>query len=154
MENNMKEMNPILADFCGLLESHNVSYELNEHDENMMRFRTKLPHHDIAPYVLIHYNPKNGALSLSLSRIAMFSSVGPDLYQILNEFNADPDNFACKMFIAQDGQIIVLTNSILRDEKKSDLVEEYLNICVLALDKYLGRILELTDKDNGNSNNN
>lgn len=154
MENNIKEMNPILADFCGILESRGVSYELNEHDENMMRFRTKLPHHDTAPYVLIHYNPKNYALSLALSRIAIFTSVGPDLYQIVNDFNADPSNFGCKMFIDKDGQIIVLTNSILRDEKKSDLVEEYLNICVLALDKYLGRILELTDKETDNSNKN
>ncbi|MBP5433883.1 YbjN domain-containing protein [Ruminococcus sp.] len=150
MENNMKEMNPILADFCGLLESHNVSYELNENDENMMRFRTKLPHHDTAPYVLVHYNPKNSALSLALSRIALFSSVGPDLYQIVNEFNADPGNFACKMFIDKDGQIIVLTNAILKGENTRDQVEDYLNICVLALDKYLGRILELINNNNNN----
>ena len=150
MDENIKTNNAVIADFCELLESQNVSYELNQNDENMMRFRTKLPHHDTAPYVLVHHNPANSALSLALSRIALFSNAGEELYHIINDFNADPENFACKMFIDKDGQIIVLTNAILKGENTRNQIEDYLNICVLSLDKYLGKILELVNNSNNN----
>jgi hypothetical protein len=150
MDENKNEMNPIVADFCTLLESRNVSYERNQQDVNMIRFRTKLPNHDAAPFILIHFNPQNSALSLALSRLALFSSVSEDLYKLMNEFNSDPANFACKMFTDKEGQIIVLTNAILKGEDTNAQIEEYINISVLAIDKYFGKISELIDNSNNN----
>ena len=40
MSDNIKSMHPVIADFCGLLESKNVPYQLNDNDENMIRFRS------------------------------------------------------------------------------------------------------------------
>ena len=114
MENNTKEMNSVIADFCALLESRNVSYERNQQDENMIRFRTKLPNHDAAPFILIHFNPQNSALSLALSRLAMFSNPSEELYKLMNEFNSDPGNFACKMFTDKDGQVPPWTSALPR----------------------------------------
>ncbi|WP_294752613.1 YbjN domain-containing protein [uncultured Ruminococcus sp.] len=150
MENNTKEMNSVIADFCALLESRNVSYERNQQDENMIRFRTKLPNHDAAPFILIHFNPQNSALSLALSRLAMFSNPSEELYKLMNEFNSDPGNFACKMFTDKDGQVIILTNAILKGDDTSAQIEEYINISVLATDKYFGKIAELIDSSNNN----
>ena len=150
MDQTKNEMNSVVADFCALLESRKVTYERNQQDENMIRFRTKLPNHDTAPFILIHFNPQNSALSLAISRLALFSSVSEDLYKIMNDFNSDPANFACKMFTDKEGQIIVLTNAILRGEDTSAQIEEYINISVLATDKYFGKISELI----GSSNNN
>ncbi|WP_295087540.1 YbjN domain-containing protein [Ruminococcus sp.] len=150
MEQTKNEMNSVVADFCALLESRKVTYERNQQDENMIRFRTKLPNHDTAPFILIHFNPQNSALSLAISRLALFSSVSEDLYKLMNDFNSDPANFACKMFTDKEGQIIVLTNAILRGEDTSAQIEEYINISVLATDKYFGKISELI----GSSNNN
>ena len=148
MENNAKEMNQVVADFCALLESRNVSYERNQQDENMIRFRTKLPNHDAAPFILIHFNPQNSALSLALSRLAMFSNPSEELYKLMNEFNSDPGNFACKMFMDKDGQIIILTNAILKGDDTSAQIEEYINISVLATDKYFRKISELIGDNN------
>ncbi|MBO4523518.1 MAG: YbjN domain-containing protein [Ruminococcus sp.] len=150
MDQTKNEMNSVVADFCALLESRKVTYERNQQDENMIRFRTKLPNHDTAPFILIHFNPQNSALSLAISRLALFSSVSEDLYKLMNDFNSDPANFACKMFTDKEGQIIVLTNAILRGEDTSAQIEEYINISVLATDKYFGKISELI----GSSNNN
>lgn len=150
MAENTKEMNSVVADFCELLESRSVTYERNQNDENMIRFRTKLPHHDAAPFILIHFNPQNNALSLALSRLAMFSEPSEELYRLFNEFNSDPSNFACKMFADKDGQIIVLTNAIVKGDDARSQIEEYINISVLATDKYYGKISELIDKSNNN----
>lgn len=147
---NAKAMNPVVADFCGLLESKNVPYELNESDENMIRFRTKLPNHDPAPYVFIHYNPKNQALTLALSHILRLTSAGPDMYRLINEFNSDPSNFACKMFIDGNGDIIVLVNAIVAGKDPRDQIEDYLNVSILALDNYYGRISELIENSEKN----
>jgi hypothetical protein len=147
---NMKVMNPIVADFCALLESKNVSYELNDNDENMLRFQSKLPNHEVAPVVFIHYNPKNQALTLALSRMAHFSSVGVDLYQLLNQFNADPENFACKMFVDDAGEIVVLVNAVVAGDDPRDQIEDYLNTAILASDKYFGRISEVIENNNKN----
>ncbi len=150
MDENKNAINSVVANFCALLESRNVSYERNQQDENMIRFRTKLPNHDTAPFILIHFNPQNHALSLAISRLAMFSSVSEELYKLMNEFNSDPANFACKMFTDKDGQIIVLTNAILRGEDTNAQIEEYINISVLAIDKYFGKISDLIDSSNNN----
>ncbi len=149
MEENTKEMNAVIADFCELLESRKVSYERNQQDVNMIRFRTKLPGHDAAPFILIHFNPQNSALSLAISRLAMFSEQSVELYKLMNEFNSDPANFACKMFTDNDGQIVVLTNAILSGDTNHQ-IEEYINISVIAIDKYFGKITELIDNSNKN----
>lgn len=143
-------MDKVLSEFCGLLDNHKIIYERNEHDENMIRFRTKLPNHDITPFAILHFNPKTSGLSLSLSQFAVLSSTGPEFWQILNEFNADPNSFGCKMFLDRSGEIVILTNAILKGENTIGQIEDYLNIDLVALDKYIGRISELidnTDKD-------
>ena len=147
---NMKVMNPIVADFCGLLESRGVPYELNENDENMIRFRTKLPNHDVTPIVFIHFNPKNQALTLALSRMVHFDGVGIDIYQIFNRFNADPENFNCKMFVDDSGELIVLSNAVIAGKDPRDQIEDYLNIAILASDKYFGTISEAIENNNNN----
>lgn len=145
MEKNV--MNPVVAAFCGLLESHNVPYQLNEGDENMIRFLTKLPHHDATPNVFIHFNPVSQALTLALSRIAHFTSVGMDIYMLMNEFNSDHDNFGCKLFVDGEGYMVVLTGAIIAGEKPVDQIEDYLNISIAGLDKYYGRIIEIINKN-------
>lgn len=147
---NMKVMNKIVADFCGLLESRGVPYELNENDENMIRFRTKLPNHESTPIVFMHFNPANQALTLALSRMFHFEGAGLDLYQLLNKFNADPENFACKMFLDDTGEIIVLVNAVVAGDDPRDQIEDYLNIAILASDKYFGRISEVIENNNKN----
>ncbi|MCR5600530.1 MAG: YbjN domain-containing protein [Ruminococcus sp.] len=147
---DMKVMNKVVADFCGLLESHGVPYELNDNDANMIRFKTRLPHHQVAPVVFIHYNPANQALTLALSRMVHFNTVPVELYQLINSFNADPENFACKMFIDDAGEIIVLVNAVIAGDDPRDQIEDYLNISILAIDKYLGRISEVAENKNNN----
>ena len=146
-------MNPIVADFCGLLESRSVPYELNDNDANMIRFRTKLPHHEVAPYVFIHYNPNNQALTLALNHTAKFTSVGLDLYQVINEFNADSESFGCKMYIEHNGELVVLTSAVLAGKNNKDIrdqLEDYLNVAIVSLDKYYGRISEIIENSNKN----
>ena len=146
-------MNPIVADFCGLLESRSVPYELNDNDANMIRFRTKLPHHEVAPYVFIHYNPDNQALTLALNHTAKFTSVGMDLYQVINDFNADSESFGCKMYIEQNGELVVLTSAVLGGKDRNDIrdqLEDYLNVAIVSLDKYYGRISEIIENSNKN----
>lgn len=150
MDENKKGNNPVIEAFCELLEERKVTYERNQQDENMIRFRTKLPNHDAAPFILIHFNPQNSALSLALSRLAMFSSPSEEIYKLMNEFNSDPGNFACKMFTDRDGQVIILTNAILKGDDTTSQIEEYINISVLAADKYFGKIAELIDNNNNN----
>ena len=146
-------MNPIVADFCGLLESRSVPYELNDNDANMIRFRTKLPHHEVAPYVFIHYNPDNQALTLALNHTAKFTSVGMDLYQVINDFNADSESFGCKMYIEHNGELVVLTSAVLGGKDRNDIrdqLEDYLNVAIVSLDKYYGRISEIIQNSNKN----
>ena len=146
-------MNPIVADFCGLLESRSVPYELNDNDANMIRFRTKLPHHEVAPYVFIHYNPDNQPLTLALNHTAKFTSVGMDLYQVINDFNADSESFGCKMYIEHNGELVVLTSAVLGGKDRNDIrdqLEDYLNVAIVSLDKYYGRISEIIQNSNKN----
>ncbi|WP_173458642.1 hypothetical protein [Ruminococcus flavefaciens] len=149
MANNNKETNKVIAEFRDILEKRGVAYELNNEDANMIRFRTQLPNYEKAtPFVLIHFNEDNGALSLALSGIATFTKGGPDLYAVLNDFNADPGNFGCKMFVETDGHLIVLTNAIIKSGNVCDLIEEYLKINILATDKFYSRISEIIENGN------
>lgn len=140
-------MNPVVADFCGLLESRNVPYELNDKDANMLRFRTRLPHHENTPLVFIHFNDKNQALTLALSQMVRFTSVGIDVYRIMNEFNADANNFGCKMIVDDRGELVVIVNAVVAGSDPRDQIEDYLNISILGIDNYLGRILETIKKN-------
>ncbi|EWM52817.1 YbjN domain-containing protein [Ruminococcus flavefaciens] len=146
MSDNIKSMHPVIADFCGLLESKNVPYQLNDNDENMIRFRTRLPHHEATPYVIIHMNPANQALTLSLSNVFRFTSLGPKIFQLMNVFNGDAGNFACKMFVDQQGELVVLVSAIVAGEDPRDQVEDYLNVSILALDNYYAQIKEIIDE--------
>ena len=147
---DMKVMNKIVADFCGLLEARGVPYELNDNDANMIRFRTKLPNHESTPIVFMHFNPANQALTLALSRMFHFEVAVPDLYKLMNQFNADPENFACKMFLDDTGEIIVLANAVVAGDDPRDQIENYLNISILASDKYFGKISEVIENNNNN----
>ena len=84
----------------------------------------------------------NGALSLALTGIATFIQGDPDIYKLVNDFNADPANFACKMFVEPEGHIDVLTNAIIKKDDVCELIEEYLKINILATDKYYGQIAD------------
>lgn len=144
MENKIETTNKVIADFREILDKRGISYELNQNDGNMIRFRTQLPNFEgVTPYVIIHFNEDNGALSLALSGIATFVQTGLELYKLVNEFNADPANFACKMFVEPEGHIDVLTNAIIKKDDACALIEEYLKIDILATDKYYGRISEI-----------
>ena len=143
-------MNRVMADFCGLLESKNVPYELNDNNADMIRFRTKLPHHEVAPYVFVHYNPENQALTLALNHMAQFTSVGMDLYQIMNDFNADSESFACRMYLEHNGELVVLSTAVVAGADPRDQIEDYLNVAIMATDKYFGRISEIIENSNKN----
>ena len=150
MENNIEITNKAIAAFREILDKRGISYDLNQNDGNMIRFRTQLPNFEgVTPYVIIHFNEENGALSLALTGIATFIQGDPDIYKLVNDFNADPANFACKMFTDNDGQIVVLTNAILSGDTNHQ-IEEYINISVIAIDKYFGKITELIDNSNKN----
>ena len=149
MENNIEITNKAIAAFREILDKRGISYDLNQNDGNMIRFRTQLPNFEgVTPYVIIHFNEDNGALSLALSGIATFTKGGPDLYAVLNDFNADPGNFGCKMFVETDGHLIVLTNAIIKSGNVCDLIEEYLKINILATDKFYSRISEIIENGN------
>ncbi|MBP5377921.1 MAG: hypothetical protein J6X85_09165 [Ruminococcus sp.] len=151
MENNNIEMNKVIADFRKILEKRGIAYELNNNDLNMIRFRSQLPTHEqVMPLILIHFNDENGALSLALSRIAEFTNGGPDLYKVINDFNADPKNFACKMYVENDGQLVVLVNSIIKSEDVCSIIEEYIKIIIIATDSYYDRISELFENTDNN----
>ncbi|WP_024861000.1 YbjN domain-containing protein [Ruminococcus flavefaciens] len=151
MENNNIKTNRVISEFRDLLDKRGITYELNKEDENLIRFRTKLPNYEeIMPFVLIHFNDENGALSLALSKIAVFTKAGPDLYALVNHFNADPGCFGCKMFIDENGEVVVLTNAIVKSGDVIDLIEEYIKINILSIDRYFGQISEIinnSDKD-------
>ena len=70
------------------------------------------------------------------------------MYQIFNRFNADPENFACKMFVDDTGELIVLANAVVAGEDPRDQIEDYLNIAILASDKYFGIISDVIDNNN------
>ena len=117
MENNIEITNKAIAAFREILDKRGISYDLNQNDGNMIRFRTQLPNFEgVTPYVIIHFNEENGALSLALTGIATFVKGGPDLYKLVNDFNADPANFACKMFVDQQGELVVLVSAIVAGE--------------------------------------
>ena len=143
MENNIEITNKAIAAFREILDKRGISYDLNQNDGNMIRFRTQLPSFEgVTPYVIIHYNEENGALSLALTGIATFIQGDPDIYKLVNDFNADPANFACKMFVEPEGHIDVLTNAIINKDDVCELIEEYLKINILATDKYYGQIAD------------
>ena len=149
MENNSKATpNKIIAEFCALLDSRGVAYELNNNDGNLMRLGAKLPNHNTSPLVLIHFNPDNNALSLALSKLAVFASPNTEIYELMNDFNADQNNFGCKMFIEEGGEIMVLTNAIVKGDDICGQIADYLDLDVLAIDKYFGRISEIINNSN------
>ena len=149
MDNN--KTSKVVADFCETLKERNVPFEVNEKDSNMLRFRTKLPHiENVTPLVFIHVNGDTNALSLALSQMARFDEVNLDVCKIINEFNADPECFGCKMFIDERGELIVLVNAVVTGEAPAKLVEDYLNISILCIDKHLGKILEIIKNSENN----
>ncbi|MCR4795852.1 MULTISPECIES: hypothetical protein [Ruminococcus] len=144
-------MSKVVADFCELLRERNVPFETNEKDANMLRFRTKLPHNEsVTPLVFIHVNGDTNALSLALSQMVRFNEPEVDVYKVINEFNSDPECFGCKMFIDERGELIVLVNSVVGGETPHRLVEDYLNISILCIDKHLGKILEIIKNSENN----
>ena len=149
MDNN--KMSKVVADFCEILKERKVPYETNEKDANMLRFRTKLPNiENITPLVFIHVNGDTNALSLALSQMVRFDDPAVDVYKAINEFNSDPECFGCKMFIDERGEIIVLVNAVVGGETPAKLVEDYLNISILCIDKHLGKILEIIKNSENN----
>ena len=149
MANNT--ISKITEDFRDLLKERNVPFEVNEQDPNMMRFRTKLPNNEsITPLVFIHVNDANSALSLALSQMVRFNEPGIELYKAMNEFNLDSESFGCKMFIDERGELIVLVNAIVKGESPRKQIEDYLNISILAIDKHMGKILEIIKNSENN----
>lgn len=149
MDNNT--ISKITEDFRELLKERNVPYEVNEKDPNMMRFRTKLPNNEsITPLVFIHVNDDNSALSLALSQMVRFKDSDIDVYKAINEFNLDSESFGCKMFIDERGELIVLVNAIVKGDTPSKQIEDYLNISILAIDKHIGKILEIIKNSENN----
>ena len=147
MENNIEITNKAIAAFREILDKRGISYDLNQNDGNMIRFRTQLPNFEgVTPYVIIHFNEENGALSLALTGIITCTPTDAEVYKLVNDFNADPANFASKMFVEPEGHIDVLTNAIIKKDDVCDLIEEYLKINILATDKYYGSLKELIAK--------
>jgi hypothetical protein len=54
------------------------------------------------------------------------------------------------MFIDENGEVVVLTNAIVKSGDVIDLIEEYIKINILSIDRYFGQISEIinnSDKD-------
>lgn len=144
-------MNKLISELAEYVSANKAPYRLAEDNENVIWFKTGLPKNDAAPVVYISYDGKSGIFYMMLSNLFKLTGAGIDLYQIINEFNADNDSFNCKMFIDPEGDIVVNCSSVIGAEDTLGQVNEYISVAISSIDKYYGRIAELLEKSDGES---
>jgi len=133
----MNDTIKILAEF---LTGQNIECRIPEDNEDVIWFSLKLPSHDAAATFYVNYNAETQVLLIMASRMVKFSVVGPDLLLLLNEFNADPSVFGCKMFIDQVGEVTVSYSAFLRSEPLAPQTVDLIDIVLKAADRYYGRV--------------
>lgn len=140
----MNDTIKILAEF---LKSQNIDYRIPEDNENVIWFSLKLPNHNAAATFYVNYSEETEALLIMASRMVKFSVVGPDLLLRINEFNADPSVFGCKMFIDQTGEITVGYSAFVRTEPKAPQTIDLIDIVLKAADRYYESITAFAGED-------
>lgn len=140
-------MNKLISELAEYVGANKAPYRLAEDNENVIWFKTGLPKNNAAPVVYISYEEKSGIFYMMLSNLFKLTGAGIDLYQIINEFNADNGSFNCKMFIDREGDIVVNCSSVIEAKDALAQVNEYISVAVSSIDKYYGRIEELLEKN-------
>lgn len=133
-------MNDTINMLAEFLRSQDIEVLLPEENENVIWFSLKLPSYEAAVTFYVNFSEETEAVLIMASRMVKFSVVGPDLLLRINEFNADPSVFGCKMFIDQTGEITVGYSAFVRTEPKAPQVIDLIDIVLKAADRYYGSI--------------
>ena len=134
----------ILAEF---LTGQNIECRIPKDNENVIWFSLKLPSHNAAATFYVNYSEETQAVVIMASRMVKFSVVGPDLLLLINEFNADPSVFGCKMFIDQTGEITVGYSAFIRSEPLAPQTVDLIDIVLKAADRYYARVAAFVSED-------
>ena len=122
-----------LAEF---LERQNIDYNAPDDSEEVLWFSLKLPNHEAAATFFVHYSNSTEVLVIMASRMVKFSSINHDILLRMNEFNADPAVFGCKMFIDPTGELTVGYSTFVRGDFPAPQIIDLVDIVLASSDKY------------------
>ncbi len=141
-------MNKVISQIGDMLDRRRIPFQTRQDDENVLRFRLTLPESRADVIFFISYYESENNFNLAVSRIARFKERIIDIYKLMNRFNSDPQTYNCKMFLDDEGYVIVTCNAVIASGELIKQVEEYIGIALEALDKYYPQIVDVIKKGN------
>lgn len=138
-------MNKFINGLAGYLKDHKISYSTANDNEDILWFKTKLPDGSADVLYFISYNEKEQSFIMLINHIAKFTEVRTELMKLMNDFNADPLSFNCKMYIDQQGDIVVNLCSIIKSGNIVEQMVDYIDVSVVALQKYYPEVIKITE---------
>lgn len=139
-------MNKVLSDLAASLDAKNAPYQLNSENEDIIRFRTRLPNHDAAPRIFLSYNEQSGMFILIMTELFRFNQGDLELFSLMNNFNSDNRNFACKVFIPKSGELTFACESFIECDDPLGQIHEYISLAIRGADEYYDRFLKCAEK--------
>lgn len=138
-------MNKYINGLAGYLKDHKIGYSTADDNEDILWFKTKLPDGSADVLYFISYNEKEQSFIMLINHIAKFTEVRTELMKLMNDFDADPLSFNCKMYIDQQGELIVNCCAIIKSGEVVEQMIDYIDMSVVAIQKYYPEIVKVTE---------
>lgn len=135
-------MNNTLNRFAEFLKSQGFEAHSKDDNNDAIWFQVKLPNFDAAPLFFLSYTEATNTVLIMVSHMIRFRGVNTHILQLINFFNADPSTMNCKMFIDNNGELVVCCASFVDTKDPYESIVQYMDITVNALDHHLPLMIE------------
>ena len=139
-------MNNTLTKLAEYLSKQNFKCTGGDDNEDVLWVPIGLPHHDTAPLFYINFHEETGVLIINAGRMIKYNKAGASVMDCINFFNADPENFNCKVFIDRSGELVVNNSSILSGDMLPEKIVDRIDLTVRAIDRHFGNFEEAFPK--------